>query len=583
MEKKIKRLLAATLTVCMIAVAFTGCQSNETASSGGSGDSSGTSSESSGSGEIITIQYYGGGGNPQKYYEWQQEYFEEKIGVRVEALVKDKEQLQPMVAAGNLPDMGHFTDSGDPTQLIKGGHVADLTEYESMMPNYVENWPASVQYVKDFKSDGTGKLYEVLLQQGTPDNYPINTGCYAANIRWDIYEKAGRPEVTDMYSYLDALKKMQEVYPKTEEGLPTYGMCLFPEWDSTEMSCTKKYNTVTGTMESNLGYNLYNILEDEVTPMIEKGSPYYDALKWLNTAQRMGLVDPDSTTQTYAVANAKAGESGQALSSMWGSYCDAYNTTDNVNGENPRGYMPLIWDDQHPCVQSDTVIGNVADPLFVSSTVSKEKQEACVKFINLMFDEDACLTMYSGPQGELWDIVDGKYQLVTENVEKMRANGEYTFSTGETCSNWWMAWGLRDATEHSKYGVPLAYSRTDEYTEAQLTDNKIVDMWQEFYGKERPIQVWRENDALCYNPEWKNFIEVMPDDLTEIQNNVKGVVTTLSWQAVMEAQTDEEFDALFDQMVSQCNDLGIQEIVAWGQEQITKARETIDQYVDMAK
>lgn len=161
---------------CSVAPAFGNslcwCQSNETASSGGSGDSSGTSSESSGSGEIITIQYYGGGGNPQKYYEWQQEYFEEKIGVRVEALVKDKEQLQPMVAAGNLPDMGHFTNDGDPTQLIKGGHVADLTEYESMMPNYVENWPASVQYVKDYKSDGTGKLYEVLLQLGTPDNYP---------------------------------------------------------------------------------------------------------------------------------------------------------------------------------------------------------------------------------------------------------------------------------------------------------------------------------------------------------------------------------------------------------------------------
>ena len=42
---------------------------------------------------------------------------------------------------------------------------------------------------------------------------PMDVGCYAANIRWDIYEKAGKPEVTDMYSYLDALKKMQEVYP----------------------------------------------------------------------------------------------------------------------------------------------------------------------------------------------------------------------------------------------------------------------------------------------------------------------------------------------------------------------------------
>ena len=580
MKKMIKRLLSAAMAASLAATVFAGCQSNETTSSG---TVSGGSSESGDSSKIVTIQYYGGGGNPQKYYEWQQEYFEEKIGVRVEALVKDKEQLQPMVAAGNLPDMGHYTNDGDPTQLIKGGHVADLTEYESLMPNYVQEWPASVQYVKDFKSDGTGKLYEVLLQVGSYDNYPMDVGCYAANIRWDIYEKAGRPEVTDMYSYLDALKKMQEIYPKTEEGLPTYGMSLFPEWDSTEMSCYKKYTTVTGTLESNIGYNVYSILEDKVYPMIEKDSPYYDALKWLNTANRMGLIDPDSTTQTYTVANAKVAESGQALSSMWGSYCSGYNTTENVAAEDPRGYMPLIWEGQHPCVQDDTVIGNVNDPLFISSTVSKEKQEACAKFINLMFDEDICMAMYSGPQGELWDIVDGKYQLVTENVDKIRETNEYTFSSGETCSNWWMQWGLRDATFHSKYDVPLAYARTEEYTKSTLENNKIAEMWSEVYGKERPIEVWRENDALCFNPEWKNFIEVMPDNLTEIQNNVKGVITTLSWQAVMEAKSDEEFDALFDRMVSQCNDLGIQEIVTWGQEQITKAQESIGKYEDMAK
>ncbi len=51
----------------------------------------------------------------------------------------------------------------------------------------------------------------------------------------------------------------------------------------------------------------------------------------------------------------------------------------------------------------------------------------------------------------------------------------------------------------------------------------------------------------------------------------------------MEAKSDEEFDALFDRMVSQCNDLGIQEIVTWGQEQITKAQESIGKYEDMAK
>lgn len=125
----------------------------------------------------------------------------------------------------------------------------------------------------------------------------------------------------------------------------------------------------------------------------------------MSTANRMGIVDPDSMTQTYEITQAKIVDSGQYLTAMYGNYCSGYNTDEHMNAETPTGFMPLIWEGQHPVVAGETLIGgSTGDPVFVSSTT--KELEACLRFINMMYDEDAMLVMQGGPQGELWDIVD---------------------------------------------------------------------------------------------------------------------------------------------------------------------------------
>ncbi|MFR2467210.1 MAG: hypothetical protein ACLTA1_15780, partial [Clostridia bacterium] len=320
----------------------------------------------------------------------------------------------------------------------------------------------------------------------------------------------------------------------------------------------------------------YNILEDKIMPMIEKGSYYYESLKWMSTANRMGLIDPDSMTQTYDITQAKTKESGQYLASMAGNYCDGYNTDERVNADDPSGFMPLIWDGQHPVVNGDTVIGgDTANPLFVSSTT--KELDACLRFVNMMFDEDALMVMYGGPQGELWDIVDGEYVL-TDAADDFRATGSHTFGTGESSSDWWGDWGLMSATKHSKYNTEFRISDSIAYTEKKIENNKIVDMYEDYYGYRRPIEVWTEKDLICYEPEWRRLIETMPSDLQDIQNNVKGVVCEYSWKIVMTAKDDAEIDSMFDEMKTQCDALGIQQIVEWGKNQIEAAKSNIGKY-----
>lgn len=562
---------------------FAGCQQQSGESSSGStGDSSaaGGASSGGGTGEIETIEFYGFGQNPSNaFFQWQQDYFAEKIGVNVTIIPADNEKLQTMLSAGNLPDMGTYAVNGDLSQAIQGGHLMDLTPYEDKIPAYTEKWPESVQFSKDYKSAGTGKLYGLIGQLGVYNAYAMDTGTYAVKVRWDIYEKAGKPEVTDMYSLLEAAKKMKEVYPKTADGLETYMFGNFPSWDGLTMSNTGRYQNVTGIMTTNIGYNFYDMVNDKIDPILSKDGSYYQALKWMATANQMGLVDPDSMTQTYDNTQAKYRESEQYFVALPGNYVDAFNTEEHNNAEDPKGFMPLVWKGQAvvTAAKSTKIGGNANKPYSISADT--KKLDACLKFANLLFDEEAMMNMYGGPQGELWDIKDGKYVL-TEGACTYLETGSYTLkSTGETMKDWWGNWGIASSSAPSKYpDAPFRITDNLAYVEKKIENNKILDMYEKFYGKRRPIQVLEEYDTIYYIPEWTRLIETIPTELEDIQNNVKGVVTQYSWQIVMNAKNDAEVEKMFDQMVAECEELGVQKVVDWGEEQINKAKEAIKKY-----
>lgn len=224
-KRRIKGLLAVIAAACLSISPLAGCQAQSVSSTTSSDNqTSKTNSSEAGSEEIVTIEFYGFGQNPSNsYFKWQQDYFAKKIGVNVAIIPADSERLQPMLSAGNLPDMGCYAVNGSLSQAIQGGHLLDLTPYEKEISNFTEKWPEAAQYSKDYMSNGTGKLYGLPGALGRPNSFALNTGTYATQVRWDIYEKAGKPEVTDMYSFLDAAVKMKEVYPTTEDGLDYRG------------------------------------------------------------------------------------------------------------------------------------------------------------------------------------------------------------------------------------------------------------------------------------------------------------------------------------------------------------------------
>ena len=73
----------------------------------------------------------------------------------------------------------------------------------------------------------------------------------------------------------------------------------------------------------------------------------------------------------------------------------------------------------------------------------------------------------------------------------------------------------------------------------------------------------------------------MFDISTKINPDVykrQGVVCEYSWKIVMTAKDDAEIDSMFDEMKTQCDALGIQQLVEWGKNQIETAKSNIAKY-----
>ena len=72
-----------------------------------------------------------------------------------------------------------------------------------------------------------------------------------------------------------------------------------------------------------------------------------------------------------------------------------------------------------------------------------------------------------------------------------------------------------------------------------------------------------------------NFASI-PDDMMKLTiDALRDVVVNASWKMVY-AESDEEFESLWTQMVKDCEDLGAQDIIDWRLDDLEVAKEIRD-------
>lgn len=500
------------------------------------------------------------------------DYFASR-GFNVEVWAYSDEKTNAILASGDMPDI-MYIPAKNVDDMIESGMLLNLDDYLDQMPHVqsYDGLDTALNYVREYRSNDTGSVYVMPLVVGDNATHYLasdTTERNAVKLNWAAYEAAGCPEITDMDSLLDATEAMLAAMPTAEDGNPMYGTVLNSGSDTSYWACMVMWYRMQGYLEQELPYLLEeNMVDGTVESILSEDSMYYQGLKWYNSAYKRGLIDPDSISNDRATQKPKV---------------------DNGYTITPSGYLPGWANTYMPYYVPGTKIyynytNTYGDSNYVIGINAKtENLEACLNFIDMLADPDAYLWIRSGPAGEIWDVDENGVATITEtgieSAKKYGTGGVFTTSSGEEIALWNTPWIVSDGGALTSYtdaeGNPRA-NMTSTWTEMLeiSTDNDAVRAWQKDTGYDTWMDWLNENNAYADSStldDIRTFVSI-PDDVMQLTiDSIKDVVTTASWKMVY-AESDADFDALWDKMVSDCEGLGAEDIISWRLADIENAK-----------
>lgn len=500
------------------------------------------------------------------------DYFASR-GFNVEVWAYSDEKTNAILASGDMPDI-MYIPAKNVDDMIESGMLLNLDDYLDQMPHVqsYDGLDTALNYVREYRSNDTGSVYVMPLVVGDNATHYLasdTTERNAVKLNWAAYEAAGCPEITDMDSLLDATEAMLAAMPTAEDGNPMYGTVLNSGSDTSYWACMVMWYRMQGYLEQELPYLLEeNMVDGTVESILSEDSMYYQGLKWYNSAYKRGLIDPDSISNDRATQKPKV---------------------DNGYTITPSGYLPGWANTYMPYYVPGTKIyynytNTYGDSNYVIGINAKtENLEACLNFIDMLADPDAYLWIRSGPAGEFWDVDENGVANITDTgIESAKKNGPgsvFTMSTGEEISLWNTQWIVSEGGAMTSYTDKEGNPRTNmttSWTEMVdiSTDNDAYRAWQEDTGHDSWMDWLNANNAYCSSSALDNLspFESIPDDVMQLTiDSIKDVVTTASWKMVY-AESDADFDALWNQMVSDCEGLGAEDVISWRLADIENAK-----------
>lgn len=497
------------------------------------------------------------------------DYFAEN-GFELEVWSFSEDKTTAILSSGDLPDMMYIGSGGVETleTLIETDKIINYEDYKEYLPNYFGE-DAPNQYIADnFDvirenfSAGTNGLY--VLPFGVGQNYSYYSACGAfepnvVKLNWELYEAIGAPEITDMWHLLDVAEEMLAYRPETEDGLKLQGMYLDNSSDYASWGCMNMWYAWHG-------YNPWiykffgevDMVNGTVESIFEDDSLYKEGAKWYNAAYRRGLMDPDSIstpmTDQYPKVDAGLGVVPSGTTPGWKPYYYEYVVPGTT-----------VYKDF-----ATETMGAVTNCIVISAET--EHLEECLAFVNMLADPYSWLRINYGPEGDIWEC-DGNVLSITdrfaEYVEEYGGINFYPMSDGTE----WNSWNI--GTAHGS-GTPIpgfvdtegkevcAEVLTWPDVEAFSDNNDNWNAWKETMDALDLVDYCEKNDITIHTSSPFDGVlwPVADDDQTLTMNVLKDLVVTETWKMVY-AESDEEFEQIWDNMVANAMELGAQEIVDW--------------------
>lgn len=577
MKKLISLLLIGVMTLSLVS-----CGNTQTSSSLPSSESSAAPVSTVGGEDELpdlgTVDVYTTIGiGVGKCTGWMPDYIKSKINLEMNNIAGDSTKFDLMLAAGDLPDVVTIDKDADLTTAIKADLLMDLDEVKDKLPN-LYNSPECckmMQFLRDRRSADTGKLYG-LARSFSTEPAPTSPDRGGFILRYDYYGEIGYPELKGYDDLLNALKAMQTNHAATEDGQKVYGLSLFTDWDNGQHSGW-------GYMSKNMGFDngllerdYHNYIGNEnvenivFRSFLDDDSGYKAFMKFLWKANQMGLLDPDSSTQTFDDFKSKT-LTGRVLMSF-----DTWNTDFSIE-EQEKGIgfcrVPNLGD---PFVaEGDQPRPGGSGTVIAISKKCKNLDGACA-LLNLMFTPEYVMTYKNGLRGETWDQKeDGTPYLVSGGYEKrvaldMSTRGSFVM-----------------LTFNGDCPLPGFNGYNADYTNFPCEDEKpedslLIKNYKEHSTNGLPncYAYLKSIDNICL-PKPTFNIE-LSEDMKLIENRVNEEVRRNNFNLIL-ASSEEEFEKCWSEMRTKCEDMGLQSYLDTKKENTLKGIEIMKPYYDSAE
>jgi len=498
------------------------------------------------------------------------DYFAEEGGFQLEVWAYSADKTNAMLTSGDLPDIMYLGSSGTDilTTLIETDKIINFDDYKEYLPHvFGDDIPCeyitpNLDIIRADFSAGTGGLYTLPAGFGVNSAMYKECGTFDRNVpklKWDVYEAIGAPEITDLWGLLDIAEEMLAYQPVAEDGTPNYGMYLDPGLDSDKFGSMHLWNLWHGVRSNYQYFVECNAAFDSMKSIFDEDSVYKEGVKWYNEAYRRGLIDPDSISTPRPEQMAKV-ENGLAM----------------LPAGTAPGWAPTYFE----VFPSDVVVyynfinttlTNVSNCFVVNKDA--ENLEKCLKLVDMFADPYAFLNIHYGPDGHMWQSDGNVLSITDEFAAWLKEHG----TEG--------GFPMPDGTEYSIWNTPVLFaSGTPIPGYVDINGNEVpyvITVWpdaQAITNASENLEAWKKN--MDANDLWdyceKNNITVdtmpsvfstakqpVPSDSQKITiASIKDVVVPATWQCVY-AESEEEMEKIWDQMVEDAMALGAQDIIDW--------------------
>ena len=560
--KGFKKLLAVLSLTALMATSLAGC------SDSGSGSASGSDS---GSDEVITLTCFTQLANYSgEQIGWFAEELMERFNVKLLIVPDQNGVYDTRMEEGDLGDIVVWGADGDQYKnAIEAGLLLDweeddlLSEYGADILNY---FPNALEKNRSINPDGKIHGFGHAVAGSDQDHQDF---MYSWDLRWDLYEELGCPEIKDLDDYYDMFVAMKELCPTDDNGNETYAFSLWPDWDGTMVMYVKSMVTAyygydelaIGNFDPETGV-FYGCLDDE--------SPYLEMLRFFNKLYRGGLLDPDSMTQTYGEMAEKL-EAGGVFASIF-NYAGSAGYNNETHISENKWMTAVAPEEACPVVYGQSTLGGNR---IWSIGAKTDYPELCMEIINWLSTPEGYLESEYGPKGVIWDydengktyFTDFGNEVMNDSTIDMSKGSDYTgtYNDGRQQINN-ITWA-KDAKNPDSNGETF----NSAYWESELEEasNASEQSWRDYYDVLTVNDYMEKRGLYKVAPETTYSEGSKSDELKLTWDQVTKCIVDYSWKAIY-AKNDGEFDYLVNQMITNATAYGYNDCLEWSQDEAAK-------------